>query len=114
MVAWRFLLCYAVFDALEIRLVTKFPKIKPSAVMLLGVAAINLFMLLIPLAQSGEHLIVIRLLTGLAIGFAASAPFPIAAELMPAQHRRTLWRNLRDDAGQFVHLGAVGRLYGCR
>ena len=58
-------------------------------VMLLGVVAINFFTLLIPLAQSGEHLIVIRLLTGLAIGFAASAPFPIAAELMPAQHRRT-------------------------
>jgi putative MFS transporter len=58
-------------------------------VMLLGVAAINFFTLLIPLAQSGEQLIVIRLLTGLAIGFAASAPFPIAAELMPAQHRRT-------------------------
>ncbi|MGA8382543.1 MAG: MFS transporter, partial [Stellaceae bacterium] len=58
-------------------------------VMLLGVAAINLFTLLIPLTQSGEQLIVIRLLTGLAIGFAASAPFPIAAELMPAQHRRT-------------------------
>ena len=30
-----------------------------------------------------------RLLTGLAGGFAVSAPFPIAAELMPAQHRRT-------------------------
>ena len=58
-------------------------------VMLLGVAAINFCTLLIPLAQSGEQLIVIRLLTGLAIGFAASAPFPIAAELMPAQHRRT-------------------------
>jgi MFS family permease len=58
-------------------------------VMLLVVAAINFFTLLIPLAQSGEHLIIIRLLTGLAIGFAASAPFPIAAELMPAQHRRT-------------------------
>ena len=58
-------------------------------VMLIGVAAINFFTLLISLAQSGEQLIVIRLLTGLAIGFAASAPFPIAAELMPAQHRRT-------------------------
>ena len=58
-------------------------------VMLLGVAAINFFTLLIPLVQSGEQLIAIRLLTGLAIGFAASAPFPIAAELMPAQHRRT-------------------------
>src|SRR5215469_298387 len=54
-------------------------------VMLIGVAAINFFTLLISLAQSGEQLIVIRLLTGLA----ASAPFPIAAELMPAQHRRT-------------------------
>jgi MFS transporter, putative metabolite:H+ symporter len=58
-------------------------------VMLLGVAGINFFTLLIPLAQNGGHLIFIRLLTGLAIGFAASAPFPIAAELMPAQHRRT-------------------------
>jgi MFS family permease len=28
-------------------------------------------------------------LTGFGIGFALSAPFPIAAELMPAQHRRT-------------------------
>jgi MFS transporter, putative metabolite:H+ symporter len=58
-------------------------------VMLLGVAAINFFTLLIPLAQNGEQLIAIRLFTGLAGGFAASAPFPIAAELMPAQHRRT-------------------------
>jgi MFS transporter, putative metabolite:H+ symporter len=58
-------------------------------VMLLGVAGINFFTLLIPLSESGMHLIAIRLLTGLAIGFAASAPFPIAAELMPAQHRRT-------------------------
>jgi hypothetical protein len=53
---------------------------------MLGVAAINFFTLPIPLAQSGEQLIAIRLLTGLAIGFAASAPFPNAAELMPAQH----------------------------
>ena len=30
-----------------------------------------------------------RLLTGLAGGFAVSASFPIAAELMSAQHRRT-------------------------
>ena len=58
-------------------------------VLLLGVASINFFTLLIPLVQSGEQLIIIRLLTGLAGGFAASAAFPIAAELMPAQHRRT-------------------------
>jgi MFS family permease len=58
-------------------------------VMLIGVAAVNFFTLLIPLVQSAEQLIIIRLLTGLAGGFAVSAPFPIAAELMPAQHRRT-------------------------
>jgi putative MFS transporter len=58
-------------------------------IMLIGVAATNFFTLLIPLVQSGEQLIAIRLLTGLAGGFAVSAPFPIAAELMPAQHRRT-------------------------
>jgi putative MFS transporter len=44
---------------------------------------------LITLVQTAEQLIVVRLLTGLAGGFAVFAPFPIAAELMPAQHRRT-------------------------
>jgi MFS transporter, putative metabolite:H+ symporter len=58
-------------------------------IMLIGVAATNFFTLLIPLVQSGEQLIIIRMLTGLAGGFAVSAPFPIAAELMPARHRRT-------------------------
>jgi MFS family permease len=58
-------------------------------VMLLGVAALNFFTLLIPLVQSGEQLIIVKLFTGLAGGFAGSAAFPIAAELMPAQHRRT-------------------------
>jgi MFS family permease len=56
---------------------------------LIGVAMINLCTLLITVVQSAEQLIVIRLLTGLAAGFASAAPFPIAAELMPAQHRRT-------------------------
>ena len=36
-----------------------------------------------------EQLIILRLLTGLGAGSAVSAAFPIAAELMPAQHRRT-------------------------
>lgn len=58
-------------------------------VLLLGVMSINFFTLLIPLVQNAEQLIIVRLLTGLAGGFAASAAFPIAAELMPAQHRRT-------------------------
>ena len=39
--------------------------------------------------QTGEQLIIVRLLTGLAGGFAVFAPFPIVAELMPARHRRT-------------------------
>ena len=36
-----------------------------------------------------EQLIILRLVTGLGAGGAVSAAFPIAAELMPAQHRRT-------------------------
>ena len=36
-----------------------------------------------------EQLLVLRLITGFFLGFTISAPFPIAAELMPAQHRRT-------------------------
>jgi MFS family permease len=58
-------------------------------VMQIGVIASTALTLLIPLAQTGTQLVVIRVLTGLGIGFALSAPFPIAAELMPAQHRRT-------------------------
>jgi MFS family permease len=60
-----------------------------KAIMLIGTAGITFFTLLIPLVQTGEQLIMLRLLTGLAGGFAVSAPFPIASELMPAQHRRT-------------------------
>jgi putative MFS transporter len=58
-------------------------------VMLIGVAGLTFFTLLITLVQTAEQLIIVRLLTGLAGGFAVFAPFPIAAELMPAQHRRT-------------------------
>src|SRR5580700_8123507 len=58
-------------------------------VMLIGVVATTSCTLLIPLVQSAEQLIILRLLTGLGAGGAVSAAFPIAAELMPAQHRRT-------------------------
>ncbi|HTV45686.1 MAG TPA: MFS transporter [Stellaceae bacterium] len=58
-------------------------------VMQIGVIVTTFFTLLIPLVQTAEQLIIIRLLTGLGGGFAVSAAFPIAAELMPAQHRRT-------------------------
>ena len=57
--------------------------------LLIGVIATTFFTLLISLVQNAEQLIALRLLTGLGGGFAVSAPFPIAAELMPAQHRRT-------------------------
>jgi putative MFS transporter len=58
-------------------------------VLQVGVIITTLFTLLIPLVRSAEQLIVLRLLTGIGLGFAVTAPFPIAAELMPAQHRRT-------------------------
>jgi MFS family permease len=58
-------------------------------IMMIGVIATTFFTLLIPLVQTAEQLIIVRLLTGLGAGSAVSAAFPIAAELMPAQHRRT-------------------------
>ncbi len=58
-------------------------------VMQIGVIATTFFTLVIPLVQTAEQLIIVRLLTGLGGGFAVSAAFPIAAELMPAPHRRT-------------------------
>jgi MFS transporter, putative metabolite:H+ symporter len=60
-----------------------------KTIMLIGAATITFCTLLIPLVQTGEQLIFLRLITGFGAGFAVSAPFPIAAELMPAQHRRT-------------------------
>ena len=55
-----------------------------KTVMLIGVVATTFFTLLIPLVQSAEQLIIVRLLTGFGAGGAVSAAFPIAAELMPA------------------------------
>src|SRR5579859_1392913 len=60
-----------------------------KTIMLIGVIATTFFTLLVPLVQTSEQLIIVRLLTGLGAGGAVSAAFPIAAELMPAQHRRT-------------------------
>jgi MFS transporter, AAHS family, 4-hydroxybenzoate transporter len=58
-------------------------------IVMIGVIATTFFTLLIPLVQTAEQLIILRLLTGLGAGGVVSAAFPIAAELMPAQHRRT-------------------------
>jgi MFS family permease len=82
-----------------------------KTIMLIGVAAITFCTLLIPLVQNGEQLIILRLLTGLGGGFAVSAPFPIAAELMPAQHRRTYGAIYEMAlAGAFTVLPLVGGL----
>jgi MFS family permease len=60
-----------------------------KTIMLIGVIATTFCTLLVPLVQTSEQLIIVRLLTGIGAGGAVSAAFPIAAELMPAQHRRT-------------------------
>jgi putative MFS transporter len=60
-----------------------------KTIMVIGVIATTFCTLLIPLVQDSGQLIALRLLTGFGAGGAVSAAFPIAAELMPAQHRRT-------------------------
>jgi MFS family permease len=82
-----------------------------KTIMLIGVGAITFCTLLIPLMQNGQQLIALRLVTGLGGGFAVSAPFPIAAELMPAQHRRTFGAIYEMAlASSFTVLPVVGRL----
>ena len=60
-----------------------------KAMLLIGVIATTFFTLLIPLVQNAEQLLILRSLTGLGAGGVWSAVYPIGAELMPAQHRRT-------------------------
>ena len=64
-------------------------RLSRKLIMQIGVVVSTSLTLLIPLAQTSEQLIAIRLITGIGLGFAISAPFPIAVELMPARHRRT-------------------------
>ena len=82
-----------------------------KTIMLIGVVSIMFCTLLIPLVQSADQLIIVRLLTGFGGGFAVSSPFPIAAELMPAQHRRTFGAVLEMSlAAAFTVLPLVGAL----
>jgi len=60
-----------------------------KSILMIGVLATTFLTLLIPLVQTAEQLVILRLLTGVGAGGVVSAAFPIAAELMPAQHRRT-------------------------
>ena len=64
-------------------------RISRKTVMQIGVIIATFLTLLVALAQSGTQLIIIRVLTGFGAGFAVTASFPIAVELMPKQHRRT-------------------------
>jgi len=70
-----------------------------KTVMLIGVVATTFCTLLIPLVQSAEQLIALRLVTGIGAGGAVSAAFPIAAELMPAQRSGDgIFRDPREPA----------------
>jgi MFS family permease len=82
-----------------------------KTIMLIGVVSVVFCTLLIPLVQSADQLIVVRLLTGFGGGFAVSSPFPIAAELMPARHRRTFGAVLEMSlAAAFTVLPLIGAL----
>jgi MFS transporter, putative metabolite:H+ symporter len=82
-----------------------------KTIMLIGVVSVMFCTLLIPLVQSADQLIIVRLLTGFGGGFAVSSPFPIAAELMPARHRRTFGAVLEMSlAAAFTVLPLVGAL----
>lgn len=54
-----------------------------------GIIITTLFTLLIPVAQNAGQLIALRILGSIGVGFAIPAAYPIGAELLPAQHRRT-------------------------
>jgi MFS family permease len=86
-----------------------------KTIMLIGVVSIMFCTLLIPLVKSADQLIILRLLTGFGGGFAVSSPFPIAAELMPARHRRTFGAVLEMSlAAAFTVLPLVGALLASR
>ncbi len=86
-------------------------RLSRKAMLLIGVIATTFFTLLIPLVQNAEQLLIVRWLTGLGAGGVWSAVFPIAAELMPAQHRRTYGAIYEMAlASSFTVLPAVGSL----
>jgi putative MFS transporter len=64
-------------------------RLSRKAMLLIGVISTTFLTLLIPLVHDAAQLIVLRALTGLGAGGVVSATYPIASELMPAQHRRT-------------------------
>jgi MFS family permease len=64
-------------------------RLSRKAMLLIGVIATTFLTLLIPLVQNAEQLLILRALTGLGAGGVWSAVYPVGAELMPAQHRRT-------------------------
>ncbi|HEY2541403.1 MAG TPA: MFS transporter, partial [Stellaceae bacterium] len=86
-------------------------RLSRKAMLVTGVIATTFLTLLIPLVQNAEQLLILRSLTGLGAGGVWSAVFPIAAELMPAQHRRTYGAVYEMAlASSFTVLPAVGGL----
>src|SRR5262249_49416731 len=64
-------------------------RLSRKTVMQIGVISTTFPTLLIPLTQPGGQLLIVRMHPAFGGGFAGGAPSPTAAELMPAQHRRT-------------------------
>jgi MFS family permease len=64
-------------------------RLSRKAMLVIGVIATTFLTLLIPLVRNAEQLLILRALTGLGAGGVWSAVYPVGAELMPAQHRRT-------------------------
>jgi len=65
-------------------------------------------------ARNADQLIVIRRVTGFGLGFALSAAFPIAGELMPEQHRRAFGAIYEVILAGAPHAAPFRRLYGGR
>ena len=81
-----------------------------KTIMLIGVAAITFCTLLIPLVQTGEQLIILRLLTGLGGGVCGLGTLPDRRRADAGAAPAYLRRHLRDVAGRLVYGAALCRL----
>ena len=78
-------------------------RVSRKTVMQIGVVISTFFTLLIPLAQSGTQLIVIRVLTGIGLGFAIIGAVPDRRRTDAGPAPPHLRRDLRGHAGERLH-----------
>ena len=76
----------------------------------IGVVVSTFFTLLIPLAQSGTQLIIIRVLTGIELGFCVIGAVPDRRRTDAGPAPPHLRRDLRGHAGERLHAAALCRL----